>query len=293
MNDTQAIQMQKFFARTARTKTILAAISIALALLVTACKPKTPTMTSKTPPPLPAGVTWDPHSEFATYWPGTEHPALVRLRDDLIFAIPPQNSEFWLPGHSSTGVVLAPVPLAAVPRSDGIGFIFFMPDLSGLTPNNYKHGPFDPTLVEVSIQVDNFSSTKPGVPGSYPPNMWINLLNSGSKESKITNKYGLQCVKDKPVPSPNPPNPQVWCYGRRDGDPDEYIMFWVDVPPFNSYVKFPMMQAEYFSPQYGGIKIVWRTSAKWWPHWKDIDQKVWQSLKEWNVTDQYIHTKTK
>ena len=88
------------------SKTTVAAISIALALLSTACKPETPPMTTKTPPPLPAGEVWDSHSEFATHWPGAEHPALVRLRDDLILAIPPQNSEIWCRGTPHPGSYL-------------------------------------------------------------------------------------------------------------------------------------------------------------------------------------------
>lgn len=271
-------------------KTTLAAISIALALLSTACKPETPPMTTKTPPPLPAGETWDPHSEFATHWPGTEHPALYRLRDDLIFAVPPEYSGYWLPLSPSTNnppPVLAPAPLAAIHRVNLFAFGFFMPDFSGLTPANYKN-EFDPNSVHVTVWVDNFSSTKPGAPGSYPPNMWKRFSAGGTVSKDIEEKYGLQCKQDSLGPIL-----KTWCYGRRDGGPDEYIMFWVTVPPFSSYVKFPMMQAEYFSPEYGGLKVVWSTSAKWWPRWKDIDEKVWQSLKAWNVTDQYIHSKTK
>jgi hypothetical protein len=48
--------------------------------------------------------------------------------------------------------------------------------------------------------------------------------------------------------------------------------------------KFPHVVAEYFSPAYGGMEIAWRTPLRNLPQWKEIDQKAWSLVGEWNRT---------
>jgi len=43
------------------------------------------------------------------------------------------------------------------------------------------------------------------------------------------------------------------------------------------------MQARYFTPMYGGLRIVWRTNAKNLPNWQVIDAAIWRFIKEWNL----------
>ncbi|GAC1376253.1 MAG: hypothetical protein NVS3B3_15290 [Aquirhabdus sp.] len=238
------------------------------------------------PPPLKAGTVLDPNSDYAKAWTGM--PSLTKLKDrNLILQMPPQFSAFWNPLYIKN-VVNPPVPLDKIPVLDLVGFNMFMPDFSGYTPENYKQAPeygqpLNEDLIQVvSIQAAPMSYMELNAPGNYPPNMFARM-STGSPPfldpTKYEEKYGLRCYAVKP----NSPLNQQWCYGLRDKKSNEYILMYVDVPPYQDWIKYPIMQTTYFTKQYGGLAITWRAHAKQFPHWHEIDQQIWKYIGAWNI----------
>jgi hypothetical protein len=67
---------------------------------------------------------------------------------------------------------------------------------------------------------------------------------------------------------------RITCYGRRDEKLSEDILLFAYVSPFAPGVVFPIMQAEYFTSQYGGRIVVWRTHVRNLSRWRDIDEQI-------------------
>jgi hypothetical protein len=151
-----------------------------------------------------------------------------------------------------------------------------LPDFSGYKPDNYEI-EFDPERVDVaSLEVSDPGQVEPGAPGAYPPNMLARLLQAGVK-GKSQERYGLTCyhaVGQSDV---------LTCYGRSDERLKEDIMLEVYVPPYEEGVLYPTMQAMYFTKRYGGLQIVWRTHAKNFARWHDIDAQIWKFVDLWNI----------
>ena len=228
-------------------------------------------------PPLPPGMKADKASDYFQYWP-QGRPALFKLKDNLILAIPPQYQKFW---RQKDDVVRAPAALNQVPLATVVGFSFFMPDFSGYTPLNYMT-EFDPERVDiVSLEPSDPRQAEPEAPGTYPPNMLKRLLSAGVK-GEYQEMYGLRCYQ----PAGQFQN-KLTCYGQSDSKINEDIMLEVHVPPFDRYTTFPNMQARYFSRRYGGLELVWRTHAKNFSRWHGkspyIDAQVWKFIDSWNI----------
>lgn len=235
------------------------------------------------PLPVKAGTVVDKNSDYVKYWPGK--PALHKLKDNLILAIPPQYNQFWLQRDwlGRDEMVRPPTPIEKIPQIEGIGFQMFMPDFSGYTPENYKE-EFHLDLIQImGIYPASMSAIEPGAPGYYPPNMF-ERLSGGEYPSfdvkKYKEEYGLRCyeVKTKDVDS------KQWCYGKRNED--EYILLTIMRPPYSDFVTYPIMQARYFTKKYGGLVITWHAHMKHFPDWKKIDAQIWQYVDAWNIAPQ-------
>jgi hypothetical protein len=225
-------------------------------------------------PPLPPGSKIDKSSDYFRYWPKGGQPSLWKLNDNLVLAIPPQYQPFW---YQKDDVTRAPMPLNQVPHANQTGFTFFMPDFGGFTPDNYKHELNEDKVEILEIGSADPAQAKPGAPGSYPPNMLKGLVNAGLNLNEYQEMYGLKCYHAGPGMGQ-----RAFCYGQRDVVTGEDILFDVYVPPYRPNA-FPLMQAEYFTRRYGGLRIVWRAHAKNWPRWHDIDAQIWKFVDAWNV----------
>lgn len=235
-------------------------------------------------PPSASGAKIDNPSDYFRYWP-QGRPALAKLTDKLILAIPPQYQKFWI---QQDHVIRAPARPDQIPLAPVVGFSFFLPDFSGYTPNNYEN-EFDPDRVDiVSLELADPRQAEPGAPGFYPPNMLKRLFNAGMKKEH-QEMYGLKCY-------PGLANFQnkLSCYGRADDSIGEDILLDVYVPPFDRYTTFPNMQAMYFTRRYGGLQVIWRTHAKNLARWHDIDAQIWKFIDSWNIAESAKpHTKNK
>jgi hypothetical protein len=100
---------------------------------------------------------------------------------------------------------------------------------------------------------------------------------------KFEERYGLRCYEKL-----DPTSDTQYCYGKRESDLDEYLLLDVAFPPYRSWIRFPNMQAKYFSPKYGGLEIVWRTHMNNFPHWREIDAQIWKYIAAWNIAPQNL-----
>ena len=166
-------------------------------------------------PPLKPGQTLDPDSMYAKRWPGK--PALVKLNEQLILAIPPQFHKFWAHRDPLTGrdsSIRPPFPIEKLNTAKSAGFTMHMPDFEGYRPDNYLMD-FDQNRVEV-VQISGVSmkAMEPDAPGAYPPNIFkrvsVGQFRSFDPE-KYEEKYNLRCYEklDKDAE-------KQYCYGKRE-----------------------------------------------------------------------------
>lgn len=221
----------------------------------------------------------DQSSYYFRYWPNGRA-ALFKLKDNLVLAIPPQYQKFWL---QKDQVVRAPAQAGQIPKVAAASFVFFLPNFSGYTPSNYLND-FDEDEVEVvELEAADPRQTEPDAPGFYPPNMLKHLLDAHLLRSDdYRDQYGLRCYRQH-VASNLEFLGRITCYGRRDEVDKEDIMFFADTGPRSPALRFPHMQAEYFTRRYGGLRIVWRTNVKNLPRWHDIDAQIWKFIDAWNT----------
>lgn len=225
-------------------------------------------------PPLKPGQVLDKTSEYAKTWPG--RPALFRLSNTVLLQIPPQYQQFWYQGDK---VIRPPADLSKLRTGGEIGFQFFMPDYSGYTPENYMVEFHEDIVNVVYVRYEGMGAEQPGAPGPYPPNGFKNLTRPPRviDPDNYIEEYGLRCY-----PSPSHVVFQT-CFGVSGG---EFISLRRMPPPYGDWVKYPLMQARYFTPKYGGMEIVWRAHMKHFPKWAEIDQQIWKFIDEWNIANQ-------
>lgn len=236
-------------------------------------------------PPLPPGTKIDMSSLYFKEWPNGR-PALFRVRSDLILAVPPQYQQFWRQDHK---VARLPSPISAIPKDQvpGVSFQFFLPTFTGYTPENYSTAGdpidfFDPDEVSViELQPANPKEIEPGAVGEYPPNMLKRSLPSILDRASARLMYGLTCYTFS-FQAPET-HGKFECWGRDHKAGGNYVMLETFLAPYDSWVKSPTMQARYFTPMYGGLRIVWRTNARNFSHWEEIDAQIWKFVRTWNV----------
>lgn len=235
-------------------------LAVALVLCAAAaagCAKKVPTPLAPPPPP--------PISE----WPkGVTAP--LKITDQLTLAIPLQYERTAIePKQMRTKAFISQQSDRSEARFD-----FFLPDFSGYTLKNYQSDS-DPNKVEVAyVHAGNPHEGDPDAPGEYPPNMLKRALAESLNPSDHKDEFGLRCYQGR-VPSA-----RLTCYGPREGG--ENIMLTTLQPPYPPG-DFPQMQARYFSKQYGGVRIAWRTHVQNLPRWREIDAQIWKFIDTWKV----------
>lgn len=198
----------------------------------------------------------------------------LKVTNSLILSIPLEYERFAISGH----------PAAASPKdhdrpveSGRASFYFFLPDFSGYTVQRFKEN-FDTNEVQVAYLIaSDPHPTGLNVPNSYPPNMLKNALKYLADPNDFQDMYGLRCYKGRILKS------EAFCYGRRDENDGEDILFNIMIPPYRTGVVNPQMHARYFSKRYGGVEIAWRSNAKNLPRWHEIDAQIWRFIDTWNI----------
>jgi hypothetical protein len=89
--------------------------------------------------------------------------------------------------------------------------------------------------------------------------------------------FGLRCYRGRV------PTTRLSCYGVRDAAAREDILLYLPEPSAQSPDNFPQLKANYFSRQYGGVRIAWRTHLRNLPRWHDIDAQIWKFIDAWNL----------
>jgi hypothetical protein len=233
-------------------------ILLTLSLLAAGCGKPPP---APPPPPAPAPL---------TEWPkGVSAP--LKITDQLTLAIPLQYERTAIePGEPRLRAFLTQQSDRAEARFD-----FFLPAFSGYTLENYRNEN-DPDKVGVAyLHAANPHEADPDSPGEYPPNMLKRALAESLNPNDHLDQYGLRCYRGRE------PSARLTCYGRRNAA-GEYLMLSTLEPPYPAD-SFPQLQARYFSRNYGGVRIAWRTPVRNLPRWRQIDAQIWTFIEAWKI----------
>ena len=171
---------------------------------------------------------------------------------------------------------------------DALAFSMFLPDLEGYTPDNYLTEFNENEVKILSIEPAPMSIAGLDAPGLYPPNVIKRVFQNTVNSKKYEVKYGLRCYEANSNQDPESPLNYQYCYGVSDAALNEYILLEVPIPPYKSWVKFPLIQAHYFTKRYGGLDVAWRTHVNNFSRWQDIEHQLWKSIDEWNVDKKLI-----
>jgi hypothetical protein len=202
---------------------------------------------------------------------------IFKLSDSLILHRPVEYGYFW---NKPEQYPPLPKDLSIFPTVNGTAFQFHMPNFTGHTVENINKD-FDEDKVEiVSLEYVGMGAEQPDAPGFYPPNVIKRIAASTFTKINLNNyeiKHGLRCYakEDKDL--------QQECYGVRDVKLNEYILLETTPEPYPSWVRFPTMRARYYTPQYGGLVIIWSAHMKHFARWQDIDSQIWKFIAAWNV----------
>jgi hypothetical protein len=228
--------------------------------------------------PLPPGV--DKNTPYGQWW--TDKPALFNMSDQLKLAVPPQYQRFWLQRDEVTRAPadITKLPMHALNSGAALEFNFFLPDFSGFTPQNYED-EFHQDKVYVLIEAVGMGPEKPGAPGAFPPNMFQRTFYAGSfySQDDVDLLHGLKCYRTNSTVQYG----HYVCYGFEQNTMEPSIKLTLPFPPYPSFMVNPLIESRYFSTAHGGVVLLWRTHVKNFARWKEIDQKIWEFLAEWNV----------
>ena len=255
-----------------------------LSLACTACV-KQPDDYLLLKPPLRPGEILDLNSQYAKTWPGK--PALFKLKDNLILAVPPQYQGFWAQSDWLTGkdlMVRPPMPLDKIPVSESSGFQMHLPNYDGYRPDNYLN-QFDVNLVQViDIHPVPTSTFEIDASGSFPPNVLKRIVEDKAIDlEKYQNREGLRCYVDTRLIDTRGSADREFCYGKRDDLSEEFLYLYIDIEPMPSWKVFPMMRVRYSTKKYGGLEIIWWSHVQNLSRWREIDGEVWKHIAAWNV----------
>ena len=250
---------------------------VAFLATLTACDSKTdPDSTMRTA--LPPGV--DKNTLFGQWW--TDKPALFNMSEHLKLAVPPQYQRFWLQRDEVTRAPadITKLPMHPLNTGAALEFHFFLPDFTGFTPQNYED-EFHQDKVYVLIEAIGMGQEKPGAPGAYPANMYSRMFyeNSIYKSDDFEVLHGLKCYRTNSTFKYG----NYLCYGFDQNASMPWIQLGLPFPPYPSFMVNPSIQSRYFSTAHGGVQIFWRTHVKNFERWREIDQKIWEFVAEWNV----------
>ncbi len=212
-------------------------------------------------------------TEFYDWW--TDRPAVFKITDRVIVAIPPQFQEFW---YQRDLVDRMPIKLENLDQIKGeIRFNMFLPDFHGFTPENYRT-TFHQDKVDIYLMFPYPNEGEPGAPGYHTPNVMQRMTEtpySSIDQYRFEDVHGLRCFAKQHNLM------DQYCLGQRRSDPDEWLL--LDTIPKPYPVPNPLMTAHYYSSQFGGLRVRWMAHMKHFPRWKDIDQQIWKNLEAWNI----------
>lgn len=197
----------------------------------------------------------------------------LKVTEGLSVRIPLQYMRFvGAQAHKSSVTSQPAQPRESLP----VEFDFFLPDFTGYTPENIEDY-FNENKVEVYLFEPNPNESEPDAPGEYAPNVLKRLLKYHVlKPDAYEDLYGLRCY------AASSSSGKLTCFGKPDQSVQEIVLD-VSVPPFAPGIKFPTMQAGYFSKRFGGVRIAWRTHAKNLPQWQAIDAQIWKFIDAWEI----------
>lgn len=98
-------------------------------------------------------------------------------------------------------------------------------------------------------------------------------LAKGEKPEEI---LGMQCFRS---PSSSKEWPSRDCLAERAAN--EWARF--DLTEKGASVPFPMLSTRYFTKAYGGLTVAWSVHTKHAAKWREIDEKLWRLIDQWNV----------
>lgn len=165
-----------------------------------------------------------------------------------------------------------------LPMADGFFFNFYFPDLSlAVPPGHSSSAQWDPDRVEVHVWPTHHPPIKAGTlyadEHGHQPVIDISIKFGNLREDGFKNMEGLHCWPE-PTGGSQCEDPKI----------PSAIYLRVDIPR-PRYVVNPILQAEYLSSRYHGVSMYWRTGAKHFPQWREIDRRIWQVIEAWNVAD--------
>jgi len=227
--------------------------------------------------------------EHSRWWLGNDQPRVFKLNNELILAVPSEYQRF-APQDSRVIRKTKEMDLSTIPTVPSVGFSMFMPDFSGYTPANINQEFNDQRIDIIGIQVEDLPDpSRPGAPGAYPQNMFKNLINAKViNPDKFSQKFGLKCFEnpnEKEELRALHPDSLIseFCLGEVNRSGIQLFMLKVHVPPYPTWAKYPLIQASYYSPLYGGINVSWRTNVKNLQYWRQIDEQIWKNIESWNI----------
>jgi hypothetical protein len=118
------------------------------------------------------------------------------------------------------------------------------------------------------------------------------MMNAETSSLKFESKeviYEADCYKRSIKRLDGDPDRRT-CFGIRNDAKGQRIHFDIMLPPYPDWVRYPLMQAAYFSPDHGGVYLIWRTHMNNFPRWKEIDQQIWRWIGEWNIAKPSLNT---
>jgi hypothetical protein len=87
---------------------------------------------------------------------------------------------------------------------------------------------------------------------------------------------GMQCLRD-------PPSTRRWprrdCLAERANGEWAFFTIYEE----GSTLPFPTLSTNYFTKAYGGLTIEWSAHTKHAAKWREIDEKLWRLIDQWNV----------
>ncbi len=218
----------------------------------------------------------DIQANYYKWW--TDRPAVFKITDRVILAIPPQFQEFW---RQRDQVDRMPMALEDLHQSkDQIMFSMFMPDFHGFTPENF-FTTWHKDRVNVYVIYPLANEGEPGAPGQHTPNLMESYTAQPQPRidpERYEEIHGLRCFVKLTRSN------YQHCLGQRRSGPDEWLL--LDALPEAKLSEDPLMRTRYYSSQFGGLNVEWRASMKHFSHWKEIDQQIWKYLEAWNIAPQ-------
>lgn len=219
-----------------------------------------------------AGPAFRPFAANGGSGPGPERP-VFRINDQLVLAVPKQNRPY------ASSIDHEPSEcrnISDLPRARFLHFVIQGNWSAGFRPEDIPledgHRKFDPDYVTVRIEPATpiTASAEDTKKSLDEMEKWHRDHSSGTLDIG-----GLTCF------IPKGGYDFFDCAGSRSkSDPDVIKLRYKAYSAPN----FVLVQAQYVSSHYGGLRVFWQAWTADPPvHARDIDAAVWQAIEDWNV----------